>query len=379
MRMLQQKPMLLLGVVITLMSCARKDNPKVLAQAGDLAITVDEFRRRFELTPRLKPFQDVEQAKALFLGSLIAEKLLAQEAVKEDLTEPARVRAFLEQIGREAAIEQLYNEKIASRVREKDKKLASEEAGAEFMKYFKQMMVGKKTEVPPARLKYLTERLEEAFHIGEDTTAPIRKLNPSPMSESEFSQAGQSLEANLNETLVTFDGGAQWTIKEFLRRLSVGMYHLDFSNPKKFRLSLREAIITMIEHEYVYQNAVDEGLHKSSSVTAEMAMWRESIAAQMFVQKLLSHDSQPQDEQETQNLSDEQLRLLTDKLLALSKAYGIEINLKTLRELQVTNAGLLVLKKHFPGRMVVPPSLPLENLAMWQEKVAEKMGKLKDD
>jgi hypothetical protein len=29
--------------------------------------------------------------------------------------------------------------------------------------------------------------------------------------------------------------------------------------------------------------------------------------------------------------------------------------------------------------MVVPSSLPLENLAMWQEEVAEKMGKLKDD
>ncbi len=370
------KPVLLFWILITIAACSKHEEPTAIARVGSLKITADEFRRRFELTPRLKPFQDVEQAKALFLGSLIAEKLLAQDAEKAGLAESARTHAFLEQLHREAAIEELFNEKIASKIRSQGKKLDKQEAGTEFTKYFKQMMVGKKTEVPPARFKYLTERLEEAFHIGEDTTAFIRKLNPSPMSESEFSRAGQSLEANLNETLVTLDDGAQWTIKEFLRRLSVGAYHLDFSNRQKFRLSLREAIITMIEHEYVYQNAVKEGLDKSPAVAAEVAMWRESIAAQMLVQKLLSHDSQSQDEQETQNLSDEQLRLLTDKLLALSNAYRIEINVETLRELQVSTAGLLLLKKHFPGRMVVPLSLPLEHLTTWQEEVAKKMGHL---
>jgi len=35
------------------------------------------------------------------------------------------------------------------------------------MKYFKQTMIGKKTEVPPAVLKYLTERLEEVFRSAE--------------------------------------------------------------------------------------------------------------------------------------------------------------------------------------------------------------------
>lgn len=370
------KTTLFLSIIIAIAACSKREEPKAVARVGNLKITADEFRRRFELTTRLKPLQDVEQAKALFLGSLIAEKLLAQDAARAGLAESARTQAYLEQIHREAAIEELYNVKVAAKIRREGKKLDKQEAGTEFTKYFKQMMVGKKTEVPPERFKYLTERLEEAFHISEDTTASIRKLNPSPMNESEFSQAGQSLEANLNETLVTFDGGAQWTIKEFLRRLSVGAYHLDFSNRRKFRLSLREAMITMIEQEYVYQAAVKEGLDKSPAVAAEVAMWRESIAAQMLVQKLLSPDVQSQDEQESQNLSDEQLRLLTGKLLALSNAHRIEINQKALRELRVSNAGLLLLKKHFPGRMVVPLSLPLEHLTAWQEEVAKRMGHL---
>jgi hypothetical protein len=209
---LAQKVGLLLWIFIAI-ACAKKDEPKILAHTGGLKITVDEFRRRFEFTPRLRQYKDLNEAKANFLGSLMAEKLLAQEAFQADLIESARTRAFLEQIRREAAIEELYNVKIASKIRKPGKRLDNEAAGAEFMKYFKQMMVGKKTEVPAARLKYLAERLEEIFQIDEDTTAFGRKLNPSPMSEAEFSQARQGLEANLDETLVAFDDGGHWTIR----------------------------------------------------------------------------------------------------------------------------------------------------------------------
>jgi hypothetical protein len=151
------------------------------------------------------------------------------------------------------------------------------------------------------------------------------------------------------------------------------MYHLDFSNQKKFRLSWREAIITMIEQEYVYQNAVKEGLHKSPVVEAEVAMWRESIAANALIRKFFSTEPQPTNEQQAENFSEAQLQMLTDKLLALSNASQVEVDLATWRAVEVSNAGLLVLKKHFPGRLVVPMSLPLENLTIWQDKVAEKI------
>ncbi|MCG3118633.1 MAG: hypothetical protein ALAOOOJD_00873 [bacterium] len=358
----------LLPALVVIAACAKKEAPPVVARAGSLTITAEEFRRRFEMAPRLQQFKDIEQAKTLFLNSLIAEKLLAQEAVKQRLPESPRLHTFLEQIHREATIEALFNEKVAKPNRDKNARLDREIAAAEFMKYFQTMMVGKKTEVPPARFKFLTERLEEIFHIGEDTTAMVRKLNPSPLSAGEFSQAGQSLEANLDETLVSFDDGSDWTIKEILQRLSVGMYHLDFSNRKKFRLSLREALLMMIEQEYVYKNAVREGLDKAPEVTAEVAMWRENALAQLLVQRLTS----AKNDADLQAPTGEHTEKLAQTLLALADTHAIEINQEVLRNLQVSNAGLLVLKKHFPGRMVTPLSLPLEHLTVWQEKVAAK-------
>ena len=353
---------ILLPAIVLAAACTKKEAPPVVARVGTLTITADEFRRRFETTPRLQQFKDIEQAKTLFLNSLIAEKLLALEAAQRRLPESPRLRAFLVQIHREATIEELFNEKVAKPNRGQ---LDREIAGDEFMKYFKKIMAGKKTEVPPAGFKFLTERLEEIFHIGEDTTVMVRKLNPSPLSTGEFSQAGQSLQASLDEILVRFDDDSDWAIKEILQRLSVGMYHLDFSNQKKFRLSLREALLTMIEQEYVYQAAVQDGLDKSPAVAAEVAMWRENIQAQLLVQQLTALENATE-------MQPAQTELLAQTLLALAETHRLEINAEILRRTEVTNAGLLLLKTHFPGRMVTPPSLPLEHLTVWQEKAAAK-------
>ncbi len=359
---------ILLPAFVLAAACTKKEAPPVVARVGTLTITADEFHRRFETTPRLQQFKDIEQAKTLFLNSLIAEKLLALEAAQRRLLESPRLRAFLAQIHREATIEELFNEKVAKPNRGQQARLDREIAGDEFMKYFKKIMAGKKTEVPPAGFKFLTERLEEIFHIGEDATVMVRKLNPSPLSTGEFSQAGQSLQASLDEILVRFDDDSDWAIKEILQRLSVGMYHLDFSNRKKFRLSLREALITMIEQEYVYKAAVQEGLDKSPEVAAEVVMWRENMQAQLLVQRLAAAEN----EMDLQTPTGEQAELVAKTLLALAETHRIEINPEILHRTPVSNAGLLLLKTHFPGRMVTPPSLPLEHLTVWQEKVAAK-------
>lgn len=491
----RRKTITLLGFIVAVAACSKNEEPKVLARVGDVKITVDEFRKRFELNPRLGQYKDINQAKACFLGSLIAEKLLALDADQQGLMNSSRMNAFLDQINREAVIEEFYNTKIASQIQIDEKevrqayamlkkelevqytsfktieearkfrerllagesfedallnfslkernhwmgvdtltlkwgittptieealynlkpgevsepiaalneffiaRILSEEIDAfgtehdfhanrgkiekiltkrkrssEFVKHFKEMMIGKKTEVPPERLKYLAESLEAAFAIGEGSTDYVRTINPSPINEVELLQAQQSLETNLNETLVTFDDGTSWTIREFLQRLSVGRYHLDFNTKKDFRLGLRQAIITMIEQEYVYKMALKEELHQSPSVDDEVEMWRESLAAQKLVQRILSYDNKPQDEQESIYLTNAQLTILSNKLFALSRLYHIEIDLETFNALQVSNAGLLVVKTHFPGRLVVPVGIPLENLSIWQDKILEMIG-----
>ena len=59
---------------------------EIVAKAGDVSVTKDEFKLRFELSPHPgKDNYDTSKVKRDFLNTLIAEKLLAQSAVKEGL------------------------------------------------------------------------------------------------------------------------------------------------------------------------------------------------------------------------------------------------------------------------------------------------------
>jgi parvulin-like peptidyl-prolyl isomerase len=58
---------------------------EIVAKAGSTSITKDEYVRRFELSPHPRPEKDFDtvQIKKDFLKTLLAEKLLAQEATKK--------------------------------------------------------------------------------------------------------------------------------------------------------------------------------------------------------------------------------------------------------------------------------------------------------
>lgn len=242
---------------------------------------------------------------------------------------------------------------------------------AAFAESFKRMMIGKRTAIPPERFKFLVERLEELFL---SQAAAGRQPNPSPLSQQEFSRAEAGLAAHWQEVLVTFDDGSTWTMREFLQRLSVGRQSLDFSQRRSFRFSLRQALLAMVEQEYIYKEAARRGLDQSAEVKEEVAMWRDNLTARHLVRQMLVPHNGAMDEQDMPALSDEQLRRLTLTLMALSDSLSITIDQAALRQVPVRNAGMLALKRHFPGRLVVPLPLPLENLPNWQEKIFAKMG-----
>ncbi|MFH1198412.1 MAG: hypothetical protein V1720_22105 [bacterium] len=53
---------------------------KILIEAGNNSIPVEEFKRRFELSPQIQAGKDRDSVKKEFLYTLIAEKLWANQA-----------------------------------------------------------------------------------------------------------------------------------------------------------------------------------------------------------------------------------------------------------------------------------------------------------
>jgi len=73
-------------LLIQLKSTNAQEN-QVIAKAGSVSVTKEEFVKRFELSPHPRPNQDFDSVKIKsdFVKTIIAEKLLAQEAIKNEL------------------------------------------------------------------------------------------------------------------------------------------------------------------------------------------------------------------------------------------------------------------------------------------------------
>jgi hypothetical protein len=97
---------------------AQQENVTVVARAGGVFISEREFQERFELTPGLyrhrKP--QLEQEKLTFLYSLIAEKLLAQEALARGLDTAAVFRAGMADLVKLFARDELYRREVRQKV-----------------------------------------------------------------------------------------------------------------------------------------------------------------------------------------------------------------------------------------------------------------------
>jgi hypothetical protein len=93
--------------------------PTVLARAGDATISEKEFLERFEMLPGLQRHRAgrLEESKLELLYSLIAEKLMAQEAKQRKLDEDKGFRTSFEEVRRMLARDQLYREEVSGKVR----------------------------------------------------------------------------------------------------------------------------------------------------------------------------------------------------------------------------------------------------------------------
>lgn len=91
---------------------------RYVARAGDVFISEQEFLERFELTPGLyrhrKP--QLAEEKLVFLYSMIAEKLLAQEAAARDLDRDTLFQQAFLDLTKMVARDELYRQEVSQKV-----------------------------------------------------------------------------------------------------------------------------------------------------------------------------------------------------------------------------------------------------------------------
>jgi parvulin-like peptidyl-prolyl isomerase len=90
----------------------------ILGKAGDTYITEDEFIRRFELLPGLNRHQSaqLDEEKLVVFYSIVAEKLLAQEAIDRKFDADSLFVASMADMEKLLSRDELYREEVAGKV-----------------------------------------------------------------------------------------------------------------------------------------------------------------------------------------------------------------------------------------------------------------------
>ena len=105
----------IISSLLLIISCGQKgDETELLplATVGDRKISVNEFRTRFEFTPRIYRYGSPIATKKYFLSSMIAEKLLSQIGRDMKLDTSFQIASLIQQREKEAVIETLFEKEI---------------------------------------------------------------------------------------------------------------------------------------------------------------------------------------------------------------------------------------------------------------------------
>lgn len=357
---------LLLGLVI-LLGCGR-DTSERLATANDLKVTADEFRFRRSFSPYLFRGKTTAEKNLEFTSSLLAEKWMAQEARVRGLAEHTRYRAQIEQLHREFLFEAMYAGDIATRS-DPDRAMGE---------LLRTVMANKTMHISQATFASVEQALAAVLE-----QKPFLKDSTRTLSEQEANRFQKTFAELQNRSLVRFANGDEWTVDDFLRRLSVGPYPLPSPQSSDFRSALKHSIKKAAELEYLSRAAHQRGYSRDANLRMQEGMWSAALLSQSLIQQqneqittsedeikryYRSHISDytnkkkrvPLDSVKTSiaSLLREQKALQWQQQLLQAMQKVAWYNQNVLDTLQPSPSVDLVVKRHFPGRMLAPVLLP---------------------
>lgn len=95
-----------------------QSSKEIVAKAGDVTISKEEFKKRYEFVPHAKTDDgfDSTSFKKNFLHTLIAEKLLAQTALKDGIDRLLNFRATMENLSNVYLRDALYKKEVLDKI-----------------------------------------------------------------------------------------------------------------------------------------------------------------------------------------------------------------------------------------------------------------------
>ncbi len=176
------------------------------------------------------------------------------------------------------------------------KKIKQRKRAEMFIEFMRSMMADKEVKVSHQIFDFVAGELEKIYPIQDTslTTEKIQKVTESSLD----SLQNKNLADHLNDTFARFNDGSIWTVSDFIKKLSIGPYRLNYKSGETFRTSLRRTIRRMIEFESLAKKGRELKLQNTYYVQYQTKMWNDAYLAQQMKQRII----------DTVTVSDEEVR-----------------------------------------------------------------------
>lgn len=175
-------------VILCFLSCAKKEDGKVLVTIDKEKITMEEFNKELDKIPmNMKMAVATESGKKTFLDRLIVKKLLLKEASKDKIENEKEFQTRLSDIKEQLLIESLLKKKIAS-----DPQLSDEET----KKYYdaNKDKFKKESEINTRHILLKTEeeakQIKEKLKNGDDFVELAKQYSIDPNAKTTGGELG---------------------------------------------------------------------------------------------------------------------------------------------------------------------------------------------
>ncbi len=137
--------------------------------------------------------------------------------------------------------------------------------------------------------------------------------------------------------VVRFRNGETWSVKKLFDRLKVSPYQVGLKTEVQFRYSIIKAVRRILDDEMFYKQALKQGQGKTPYVLWQNSMWADNLKANTLLRSKRLNKGQ-----------------WIKKLDSLKSTIDIKVNWMMLDSLKINPTRMMVLKKNFPGRTLVP-------------------------
>ncbi len=245
-----------------------------LAWVGTEAITAADLARRVELMPWLAPTPPAgaDSTGAHVLAALVAEKLLAQEAVRRGIGADGREAAMRSALVRALARDALYRKEVGGDT-------------TRAIAVLNRVLAGRRVAVDPPLFHLLCDslRAQMAATLADrgGRAGRIRILS------DDVDALRASLSAHLGRTLVSTPGGGI-TLEDALEDLRFYEFSVRSLDPDAFAVAINSHLRFMVERDLLAREALRQRLDRLPEVASDVRMWTDAWRANALARTVSS-------------------------------------------------------------------------------------------